>query len=882
MECRGIVEASWQTPDLPSEVGSVLNKIEECGRRLKSWNMKKRGELRADLRRKREAVIAASKGNGRLNWRTMRGLENQLDEVLETEERYWKQRAKVEWLKGGDRNTRFFHSKASARKARNRIQGLMDGNGVWRDSRTDIESITSQYFTDIFTSSNPSEVDLNYILDDVVPKLSQSKSSFLDMKFTGDEVKKAIFDMSPTKAPGCDGLPAVFFQQYWESIGTSVVNACLCVLNNGASVEGMNKTVIALIPKVQSPVRVTDFRPISLCNVIYKAVAKAMTNRLRLVLGEVISGTQCAFIPGRLISDNTIVGFECLHRLKRRKRKHGSMAIKLDMSKAYDRVEWSFLSGMMRKLGFSEKWVELVMRCVSSVSYSMCINGDVCGNIRPSRGLRQGDPLSPFLFLFCAEGLTSLLDKAQENGGISGFKCSTGGPIISHLFFADDSLIFAKANDHNCNTIKNILERYAKASGQVINYDKSALCTSPSCPVAEGERLASLIGIKLVACHEKYLGLPCFTGRNKRKLFANIADRVWGRIKGWGEKLLSTGGKEILIKAVIQAIPSYAMSIFRLPKGLVAEIHRMCARFWWGSKENHKKIHWCTWKRLCKTKSDGGLGFRDIDISNRANLAKQCWRLLKNPDSLAAKVLKGCYYKDGGFLEAGKCGSGSFVWNSLMWGKALLVEGVRWRVGNGKSIKIYKDKWIPRHSTFKIVSSPKLDTEATVDQLFTPSGEWNVNLIKVSFLPVEANAILSIPIGRSLMEDTTLWHYEGNGVYSVKSGYWLGNHIDDRSSSSSSANINSWWPFFWKLNIPLKVKIMIWKYCFDWIPTKANIARRGIQTSNICDACKSSPETTLHALWNCKRLKNIKSEWNTKKRAITGQFSDLLDLLQAK
>ncbi|KAI9180674.1 hypothetical protein LWI28_007084 [Acer negundo] len=205
------------------------------------------------------------------------------------------------------------------------------------------------------------------------------------MKFSREEIKKEIFYMNPTKALGCDGLPAVFFQKYWESIGPNVVDACLSVLNNGGTVDGMNKTIIALIPKIQNPVAITNYSPINLCNVIYKAIAKAMTNKLKHVLGDVISATQCAFIPGRLILDNTIVGFESLHMLKQRKRKRGSMAIKLDMSKAYDRVEWAFLDGMMRRLVFSMKWVDLVMGCVSLVSYSICINGEVCGNIKPSR-----------------------------------------------------------------------------------------------------------------------------------------------------------------------------------------------------------------------------------------------------------------------------------------------------------------------------------------------------------------------------------------------------------------------------------------------------------------------------------------------------------------
>ncbi|KAK2638578.1 hypothetical protein Ddye_026373 [Dipteronia dyeriana] len=201
------------------------------------------------------------------------------------------------------------------------------------------------------------------------------------------------------------------------------------------------------------------------------------------------------------------------------------MAIKHDMSKAYDKVKCNFLKGMLAKLGFS-KWINLVIRCIYLVTYSVCINGNVYGNIKPSRGLRQDDPLSPFLFFFTQKVCLICCVELKKKGNISGFKCSKGGPVISHLYFIDDSLVFTKANEKNCAAIKTILEVYVKASGQVINYDKSSMSISPSNSNALGDRLASLIGIRKVDCHKKYLGLTCFYGRNKRALFSNIIDRV--------------------------------------------------------------------------------------------------------------------------------------------------------------------------------------------------------------------------------------------------------------------------------------------------------------------------------------------------------------------
>ncbi|KAK0592975.1 hypothetical protein LWI29_028449 [Acer saccharum] len=489
------------------------------------------------------------------------------------------------------------------------------------------------------------------------------------------------------------------------------------------------------------------------------------------------------------------------------------MALKLDMSKAYDRVEWSFLAGMMRCLGFSAGWINRIMKCVTSVSFSFLVNGAVCGDLKPSRGLRQGDPLSPYLFLVCAEGLSRLIYSAVEKGDMAGFRCSRSGPKLSHLFFADDSLMFSKASDKDCQTIKRVLGFYAKASGQ----------------------------------------------ENKRQLFASIRDRIWGKIKGWQSKLFSAGGKEVLLKAVVQAIPAYSMSLFRLPKGLVHDIHRLCTRFWWGSSDDARKTHWGSWQKLCQPKDSGGLGFRDLFIFNQALLAKQCWRLICQPQSLAARVLKHCYFPETSVLQASCGNSCSFLWRSFMWGKELLEAGLRWRIGTGNSVFIYKDCWLPRPSTFKPFSPPRLGQTAKVHELMLPSGGWNVGLIREIFWPEDANLILSLPCSVGSQPDSLMWHYDKYGAYSVKSGYRLGCELSSNASSSGLSSKESWWKFFWRIRIPTKVKIFIWRACLNWIPTRCNLAKRGMHLEIICPMCNKVPETTLHALWTCPTLLHIRA-----------------------
>ena len=238
------------------------------------------------------------------------------------------------------------------------------------------------------------------------------------------------------------------------------------------------------------------------------------------------------------------------------------MALKLDMSKAYDRVEWVFLENVMRRMGFCEQWIGLIMVCFKTVTYSIFVNGEPKGLIHPSRGLRQGDPLSPFLFLLCIEGLRGLINKVASNGDITEFKLCRHGPKLTHLFFADDSLLFCKANSTKCNKVMDLLSVYEDVSGQKINRDKIALFFSKSVTEANRQIIKRILGVREIRHYEKYLGLPSLTGKGKRASFDYIKERVWRKLQGWEGKLLSQAGREVLIKAVIQAIPNLCNGLF--------------------------------------------------------------------------------------------------------------------------------------------------------------------------------------------------------------------------------------------------------------------------------------------------------------------------------
>ena len=297
-------------------------------------------------------------------------------------------------MQGGDHHTRYFHSRATHRKRRNSIRALRLDTGELIADNKHIGDKFLQYYHDLFTASLA--INMGEALDGISPSVTTEMNSTLLRPFTSVEVKDALNQMAPLKALVSNGFSPIFYQSYWHVVGQDVIEAVLSCLNSSTLLSSINHTFVTLIPKVKNPKKVIEYRPISLCNVVYKLILKVLANSLKLVLPHVISNTQSAFVPGHLITDNISVAFETLHHMhNQRGGRTGSMALKLDMSKAYNKVEWSFLQQVMIRMGFDPKWVSLIMECVSTVSYSLFINGEPTGYIISTRGLRQGDPISP-------------------------------------------------------------------------------------------------------------------------------------------------------------------------------------------------------------------------------------------------------------------------------------------------------------------------------------------------------------------------------------------------------------------------------------------------------------------------------------------------------
>lgn len=488
-------------------------------------------------------------------------LKLELAKLFLEEEEYWKLKGKNNWLQAGDKNKKIFHGWARTRKMKNFITSLTDPGGIEHTSEEAKGEISIQYFTELFSTSRPT--DATELLQDFAPKVTEQMNLKLTKHVTDAEIKRAVKAIKSDSSPGVDGIMGHFFQKFWSITGPQVIIEVQKFFREGIIPQDWNFTQLCLLPKKPNPAGMSDLRPISLCAVSYKVISNILCARLKGILPFLVSPTQGAFLAGRLISDNLLIAHEMIHGLKTNPNCKGDfIAIKTDMSKAYDRVEWSFLEVLFQRMGFAERWIQWIMLCIRSVSYTVLLNGQTYGRITPERGIRQGDPLSPFLFILCAEALVHVMNRAELQGNITGMRLTQKCPSIQHLLFADDSIFLCKATLPDCSNFLHCLELYGKASGQEIYFRKSSVTFGADIDPVMKRLIAELLEIENEGGAGTYLGLPEFFSGSKQKLLAFIGEKLGKRFNGWYAKTLSLGGKEVLLKSIAMSLHVYACHAF--------------------------------------------------------------------------------------------------------------------------------------------------------------------------------------------------------------------------------------------------------------------------------------------------------------------------------
>ncbi|GJV96872.1 RNA-directed DNA polymerase, eukaryota, reverse transcriptase zinc-binding domain protein [Tanacetum coccineum] len=631
--------------------------------------------------------------------------------------------------------------------------------------------------------------------------------------------------------------------------------------------NGCNSNFIALIPKILDANMVKDFRPISLIGSLYKIIAKILANRLVGVLGDLVNEVQSAFVADRQILDGPFILDEVLQWC-RRKKKH-ALIFKVDFEKAFDSVRWDFVDDVLNKFGFGERWRTWIQSCLRSSRGSILVNGSPTEEFQFFRGLKQGDPLSPFLFILIMESLHISFQRVVDAGLFTGIKINSM-VNLSHLFYADDAIFLGQWSELNIDSLVRVLDCFFRASGLRINMCKSKIM---GVNVEDGmvKNAASKLGCLVLKTPFTYLGTKVGGNMSRKQAWKEVVDKVLSRLSRWKMKLLSIGGRLTLLKSVLGSMPIFHMSIFKVPSSILKSLESIRSRFFNGQDPKSNKASWVKWNKVLTPKDKGGLGVSSLFALNRGLMLKWVWRFYSQKCSLWTKVIKAIYGEDGN-LNKDVSGGVRTCWTSIvhevrvLQGRGINVaDYIRLKLGNGENTRFWVDNWYEGgviKELFPRMFALELNKNATVSSKLNASSLDNSFRRKArsGIEEMQLNSLAEISRMTTLVpcEDRYVWTLESDGVFSVAS---IRKEIDGNRFQDVSL------PTRWVKSVPIKVNIIAWKVKSNALPTRFNISRRGMDIDSIvCPICNAGVESTNHIFFQCvvvrQIMRKISSWWN--------------------
>ncbi|XP_027170927.1 uncharacterized protein LOC113770609 [Coffea eugenioides] len=734
-----VIRTACQRECQGSPMKILCTKLLSTRRAIQEWNKHTFGnifdasrEAETDMRRAeaRLEIEGSDDAQVKLHWSQAR-----LNNALSVEEHYWEQKRRTQGV----------------------IHRIKDANGVWLESDEDIANKAVRYFSDIFSEPASNAQDLLQVIPTCVPA---EESARLEADPTMEKVKRVILAMDGESAAGPDGFTSRFFSFAWEVIGPDVFNAILSFFCGVVIPRFFTSTSIILIPKGPNPQDFSKFRLISLCTFFNKVLSKILADRLASLLPCLVSPQQTSFVKGRNITENYLLAQELVSGIRKASR-GGNVALKLDMSKAYDRVSWLFLINVLRRFGFGERFIDMVWRLISNVWFSIIINGASYGLFQSRRGLTQGDPLSLALFVLGADVLSRALNNLVAQVGFLGFKVPLGCPPVTHLAFADDVLIFTNGSARALRNIIRVLELYQRSSGQQVNGQKSGYVVHPFTPIARRRTIERITGFPQQQSPIRYLGFPLHLGRSKASDFGEVSQAVLGRILSGKSKLLSQGGKLVLIKYVLSSIPLHLLSATVLPVSVFSMIEKVCSNFLWGSNEGGPRYHWIRWDRLCFPTEEGGVGFRQLRDVYTAFSLKLWWKF-RTGDSLWAKFLLAKYCRHSHPCQVEYNARASAIWKRLTYVSRHAELSMRWLVNSG-TCDFWYDTWLGSEALFHRV--PIHETLTFKD--FLVDGRWSSLLLARHFPTDIMDLILQQPPPVGERPDELVWMSSASEQFSL-------------------------------------------------------------------------------------------------------------------
>ncbi|XP_074293386.1 uncharacterized protein LOC141620407 [Silene latifolia] len=453
---------------------------------------------------------------------------------------------------------------------------------------------------------------------------------------TEEEIKNVILSIPDEKSPGPDGFTSKFFKTSWSTIKDDLCEAVTDFFNSGQLLKHVNSTNLTLIPKVDEPKNVKEFRPIACCNTLYKIISKLLCERIAELLPSIVNPAQSAFIKGRSILGNILITQD-LVRLYSRKSASPRCLMKIDLKKAYDSIEWNCVKQILVGLNFPPKMTELIMQCISTTSYSICLNGHTHGYFKGERGLRQSDPVSPLIFTLCMEYLSRLIEKSVSLPRFK-FHPLCRSLKLTHLMFADDLLIFCKEDLRSITILMETFNVFSAATGLNISNEKSDIYLNGVDQDVENNILRT-------------------TGFRKGSLPF--------KIRGWNKRKISYSGRLVLVKSVLATVHTYWSQLFVLPMGVMDRIQAICRNFLWEGEDTYSKAPLVAWSMLCKDKKVGGLSLTDSRIWNIVAIGKLAWWILIKKDHLWIRWVDNIYLKGRDWLTYTPTVNSSWAWRKI-------------------------------------------------------------------------------------------------------------------------------------------------------------------------------------------------------------------------
>ncbi|KAJ0870075.1 putative RNA-directed DNA polymerase [Helianthus annuus] len=604
-------------------------------------------------------------------------------------------------------------------------------------------------------------------------------------RFSKEEIKDAVWECGDDKAPGPDGLTFGFIKHFWELVETDFIILLDYFYVHGTLNRGCNSSFITLVPKIANPNHIKDFRPISLIGCISKVVSKVLANRLKKVISSLVNDTQTAYIEGGSILDGPLIINELVSWGRKCKKK--MLLFKVDFEKAFDSLNWDFLLSVLTQMGFPALWRKWILGILSTSRTSILVNGSPTLEFNVQRGVRQGDPLSPLLFILAMEALHVVSVKANSLGIFDGVKTPNDGPTISHLLYADDVLFVGEWSEKNFNNLARLLRCFHLSSGLKVNFNKSHLY---GIGVSNEEigNMASILHCTTGSFPFTYLGLPVGGNMGLVKNWKPIIERFEGKLTLLKARTLSFGGRVTLIEAVLGNLPTYYLSLFNAPAQVIKHLERLRRKFLWGGCTDKNKISWAPWYKVVAPKEDGGLGIGSLVSANKALMVK--WRMrYKNENStLWAKIITAIHGGERWHSSIPLKSSIGGIWKSIInMGRVSsnpVIDAKRRmipKMGRGDKTLFWLDTWVgdrPLREVFPALYALESEKRCMVLQRYTTTNTgivwlWgSANDLTHSTQQAEWAACVELLQSTTLGSGPDFWLWKmatGCDVFTVKS-----------------------------------------------------------------------------------------------------------------